>query len=179
MSEDLWYEQLRSSYRPAAIRVVFVGESAPDPGSGTRRFFYAPQLTYDNLFRGLMAALYDAGSDALNNRKPEWLERFCADGFWLLDVVDRPINKLSSSQRSRARRGAAAEAIDRIAAARPIVGVVVCHGPTFTDLLSSGASDRLTFLQSEPIPFPLGNFRAEFIRRVRLALKGSGIQVPA
>jgi hypothetical protein len=178
VSEDLWYEELRARYQPAAIRVVFVGESAPDPRGASRRFFYSPQLTYDNLFRGLMAALYDAGSDVLDSRKPEWLERFCADGFWLLDVVDRPVNKLPTGQRSRARREAAAGAIDRIAAARPTVGVVVCHGPTFTDLERSGASGRLTLLHTEPIPFPLGNFRAEFIRRVRLAMNDAGIRVP-
>jgi hypothetical protein len=179
MTENPWYEQLRNSYRPDAVRVVFVGESAPDPGIGSKRFFYSGELTHDNLFRGLMLALYDATSDRfLGGRKPEWLSRFQYDGFWLLDVADRPINKLTPSQRSQARRDAAPAAVARIAEAHPTSGVIVCHGPTFTDLVAAGARDALRLLHDEPIPFPLGNWRAEFATRVREALTRAEVHVP-
>lgn len=57
--EDAWYADLRRAWRPEAVRLLLVAESAPDPKSATRRFFYAPQLSqHDNLFRGVVEALY-------------------------------------------------------------------------------------------------------------------------
>jgi hypothetical protein len=47
-----WYEQLRQQYRPDRLEVLLIGESPPDPGAGGRRFFYAPTLQIDNLYRG-------------------------------------------------------------------------------------------------------------------------------
>jgi hypothetical protein len=157
------------------LRVVFVGESAPDPGAGLRRFFYREQLTrHDNLFRGLMKALYGATRRDLGPSKKSWLARFQRDGFWLLDVADRPINKLSPLQRSIRLRGAAPAAVARITAAAPSVGVLVCHGLTYVALKAAG----LTLLHDEPIPFPLGNWRRVFVQRVRGELARSDIRCP-
>lgn len=178
MPEHPWYEDLRNAYCPAELRVVFVGESAPDPGGGRRRFFYSPELTHDNLFRGIMLSLYDASGDELRGRKSEWLERFQRDGFWLLDVADRPLNKLKTGERSRVRRLAAEGAIARINKAKPSSGVIICHGPTFTDLVAVGAGDSLRLLHDKAIPFPLGNWRGEFVAGVREALAMAGIQAP-
>jgi hypothetical protein len=160
------------------VRVVFVGESAPDPGPSVKRFFYSEQPMYDNLFRGLMQALYGAGRSDLARSKKSWLARFQYDGFWLLDVADRPINKLSRRERSIVLRDAAQAAVARIAAAAPSVGVIVCHGPTYAALETAGVREELTLLHDEPIPFPLGNWRRVFVERVRGALASSGIRCP-
>ena len=178
MPRDVWYENLRRRYRPAVVRVVFVGESAPDPGSGPRRFFYSEQLTHDNLFRGLMLALYGAERSDLAYDKTGWLARFQEDGFWLLDVADRPVNKLPRGARRRALRDAAPAAIARIRAAAPSVGVIVCHDPTYMALDTAGAREHLRLLHDEPIPFPLGNWRQVFVEHVRAALVGGGIRCP-
>jgi len=119
------YEELRETYRPAKVRVLFSGESPPDPEDATRRFFYSPTLSSaDNLFRGLMKALYDAGPDDLTGAKPEWLSRFTADGFRLQDLIDTPLNKLSDANRTRQRKAAAPDAAARIRAINPKRGVV-------------------------------------------------------
>ena len=52
-----------------------------------------------------MFALYNATGADLVGRKREWLARFQQDGFWLLDVVDRPVNKLSSNKRAGTKGG--------------------------------------------------------------------------
>jgi hypothetical protein len=55
VTELLWYAELREAHRPERIRVLLVGESAPDPGDSERRFFYAPLLDRrDNLYRGVV-----------------------------------------------------------------------------------------------------------------------------
>jgi hypothetical protein len=120
-----------------------------------------------------MEALYGAVCSDIARRKKRWLERFQADGFWLLDLADRPSNKLSGLQRKLLLRHAAQPAIARIAAAVPSIGVIVCHNPTYTALEAAGARDGAILLHDEPIPFPLGKWRGAFVERVRAALAGT------
>lgn len=53
-----WYDELRNRYRPPDLHALLVAESPPDPGSGERRFFYSPRLAADNLYRGVVEAVY-------------------------------------------------------------------------------------------------------------------------
>ena len=66
-----WYERLREQHRPARLLLLLIGESPPDPRTGPRRFFYAPELTYDNLYRGVAEALYGARRDVDITNKPQ------------------------------------------------------------------------------------------------------------
>lgn len=173
-----WYQTLRESYRPTDIRVLFVGESPPDPGDAQRRFFYSPRLfSADNLFRGLMKALYDADSSDLRDDKPQWLGRFKDDGFWLVDLTDRPVNQLSDKERRRVRSEAAPHAAARIQATQPSAGVIVCHTPTYKVLVNALGTGSPPILHDQPIPFPLGNHRARFVELVREALRKAAIDV--
>jgi len=94
-----WYEQLRDQYRPDQLQVLLIGESPPDPGNGVRRFFYAPTLQIDNLYRGVAQGLYSDTPGVVLTDKPAVLRRLQADGFWLIDAVDRPINHLPPGPR--------------------------------------------------------------------------------
>jgi hypothetical protein len=85
----VWYEVLRERYRPARLKVLLIAESPPDPGVGERRFFYAPTLSYDNLYRGVAQAVYGR---AWVSEKVKVLERLRDDGFWLIDAVEHPTN---------------------------------------------------------------------------------------
>lgn len=61
MAEEEWYQSLREQWKPSHIRLLLVGESAPDDGGdpGNRRFFYSEPLNQaDNLFRSVVAALF-------------------------------------------------------------------------------------------------------------------------
>lgn len=174
-----WYDTLREQHRPKEIGVLFVGESPPDPGASEKRFFYSPTLfPADNLFRGLMLALYNAGPSQLRASKPYWLNRFKEDGFWLEDLTDRPVNHLSDSDRRRARLDAVPDAIARIRTSHASIGVVVCHTPTFAALSKSLETGPGGLLHDRPIPFPLGNHRAQFVELVRQAVGGAGVKVP-
>jgi hypothetical protein len=166
-----WYEELRRRWKPDAVRVLLVGESAPDPGATERRFFYAPTLDRrDNLFRGVVAALYDAIPPGSTGRpKQPWLERLRADGVYLIDLVPFPVDKLSPSERRRARREHIAALVTQAKALKPEI-VIVCHGPTFTDAAAALSAAGLPLAHSDPLPFPLGNHRAAFVAGVRAAL---------
>lgn len=72
--EEPWYAQLREAHRPDQIRLLLVGESAPDSSASERRFFYAPILDRrDNLFRAVVEALYGQSPGAASEPKaPGW-----------------------------------------------------------------------------------------------------------
>lgn len=168
-----WYEELRESYRPASVRLLLIGESPPNPGAGARRFFYAPTLTHDNLYRGVVAALYgdEAGFDP--SRKTAFLERLRDDGVWLIDAVEEPIDKRSSSARRRAISAAVPRLSSQVKALAPAVGVIICHSVVFDLTAPALRASGATVLHSRPLPFPLGNWRAQFVEGVRAALVGT------
>lgn len=88
--EAAWYAELREQYRPQHIQLLLTGESAPDPGAAKPRFFYAPVLTAsDNLFRGVVLALYDHcfHRGSAGSSKVPWLDRLKDDGIFLIDLV--------------------------------------------------------------------------------------------
>ncbi len=171
MPEAAWYAELRERYRPSDVRLLLIGESAPDPGAAEPRFFYAPTLTgADNLFRGVVLALYahqfPRGSAGMS--KVPWLERLKEDGVFLIDLVPFPVNALGSGARSRARRDAVSDAVATATRLDPD-GIIVCHAPSFAALRQSLDDAGLPLLHQTPIPFPLGNKRAEFVAGVRAA----------
>jgi len=171
VAEAPWYAALRERYRPERVHLLLVGESAPDPRSADRRFFYAPTLTgADNLFRGVLLALYHhrfpPGSAGAS--KVPWLERLKGDGVFLIDLVPFPVNGLSSGPRARARRDAAADTVAVAVNLRPD-GIIVCHAPSFEVLRAPLREAGVPLLHDAPIPFPLGNMRARFVEGVRVA----------
>jgi hypothetical protein len=168
---EVWYERLRQEYRPSELRILLIGESPPDPGDGERRFFYSPTLArYDNLYRGVAEAVYGDQSGFVLEEKEGTLRRLQVDGFWLIDAVRRPINKASRSARKRAIQEAVPELSERCAALAPEVGVIICHTVVYEATAYPLRSAGIEVLHGAPIPFPLGNWRAEFVRRFREAL---------
>ena len=167
-----WYDELRQQWKPDAVRVLLVGESAPDPGATERRFFYAPTLDRrDNLFRGVVEAVYEPiprGSSGQPKRP--WLERLRADGVYLVDLVPFPVDKLPPGERRRALREYVPTLVEQAQVLNP-EGVIICHGPTFQALAPALRAAGLRLLHDKPLPFPLGNHRAAFVAGVRAALR--------
>jgi hypothetical protein len=166
----VWYEQLREQYRPEQLEVLLIGESPPDPESGERRFFYAPALRIDNLCRGIAYGLYGDDPQVDVADKLAVLRRLQADGFWLIDAVDRPINHLPPGPRRAAITAAVPQLVTRCRALAPRRGVIICHRVVFQLACSSVRDGGVTVLHERPLPFPLGNWRADFIAGFRRAL---------
>jgi hypothetical protein len=165
-----WYEQLRQQYRPDRLEVLLVGESPPDPGAGPRRFFYAPTLSRDNLYRGVAQAVYGQQPDVQLVDKPAVLRRLQADGFWLIDAVDRPVNHLPPKPRRAAITAAVPQLVARCRDLAPRRGVIICHKVVYQLTTPSLRDADVRVLHDQPLPFPLGNWRAEFIAGLRRAL---------
>jgi hypothetical protein len=136
-----------------------------------RRFFYAPKLDRrDNLFRGIIEALYGPiPRGSTGQPKRPWLERLCADGVYLVDLVPFPVDKLTSGERRHARREHVAALVEQAHGLDP-EGVIVCHSPTFTEVAPALRASVLPLHHDEPLPFPLGNTRVRFVAGVRTAV---------
>jgi hypothetical protein len=76
-------EVVRRNYRPIRIMTLFVGESAPNSG----KFFY---LGNTALKRHVEEAMKAAGLGG----NGDFLERFKAYGWYLDDLVLRPVNQM-------------------------------------------------------------------------------------
>jgi len=159
-----WYEELRQQHHPGEVEVLLIAESPPDPGAGPRRFFYSPELAqHDNLYRGVAQALYGEERDFRPQDKPAVLGRIQADGYWLIDAVEHPINKTSPSARRAAISASVARLVERCKEVDPRRGVIICHTLVYELVAPSLQAAGIQILHDQPLPFPLGNWRAQFI----------------
>ena len=89
-------QKAREGYRPEKIQCLFIAESPPN---SIERFFYYPEVKRaDYLFLGIMEILYpDLKNEFLLLGRPReikerLLRKFQADGYYLLDILDMPLN---------------------------------------------------------------------------------------
>jgi hypothetical protein len=87
--EALARERLRKHYRPAKVRILFVGESPPASG----RFFYQADS-------GLYRAIHEAFVTTLPALQSlEFLESFRDLGCYLVDLCAQPVDRMARKQR--------------------------------------------------------------------------------
>jgi hypothetical protein len=85
-------ERLRKRYRPAHVRLLFVGESPPASG----RFFYQADS-------GLYRAIRDAFVDAYPNvGEGDFLKAFQKLGCYLVNLCGKPVDRVGRDRRKRA-----------------------------------------------------------------------------
>jgi hypothetical protein len=89
-------EELRHSYLPAGVRVLFIGESPPAAGT----FFYAED---SELYRATRDAFYEVFPGL--HFAASFLRGFAALGCYLEDLCHDPVNHLNAQERRSARRG--------------------------------------------------------------------------
>lgn len=102
-------ELLRRHYRPAAIRLLFIGESAPASG----RFFYQKDSGLYRAIRDLFASI-DPSIDDTN-----FLHHFQAAGCYLVDLAPEPVDDLPPAARRNALRDSIPRLTASIADTRP------------------------------------------------------------
>lgn len=109
MSSYLSYEIAANRYKPDRISYLLIAESPPTfKNNEAPRYFYFENYlpSKDSLFTNIMQVLYpEALADCKKGKtKIECLQRFCTDGFFLIDAVPHPINQLTKRERNLAIR---------------------------------------------------------------------------
>ena len=85
---------MRRRYRPARVRMLFVGEAPPASG----RFFYQAD---SGLYRAIRGAFVDACPHIAEDN---FLKSFQELGCYLVDLCGKPVDRMNSKQRRRACR---------------------------------------------------------------------------
>jgi hypothetical protein len=138
--------ELRRQFRPDNVATLFIGESSPAGGT----HFY---LANSNLFRATREAFAAAyGEDAIPDG-PRFLHWFRERGCWLIDVADRPVNRLPDAEpRAAVAAGATGLAeIIRETAPDRIVAVKATIAPIVRE-----AAERAEFSgEIVELPFPV------------------------
>lgn len=138
-------------FRPDRVEILFLAESPP---SAPDRHFYFEHVTRaDTLWVELTRSLYptDFGETKVERgRKAEWLRRFQADGYWLLEAVPDPIDKRKKEAQIRDR---ADRVLEELHAARPR-HVVLIAAPVWKVLGDPIRAAGFSLPQAQAIPFP-------------------------
>ncbi|GGB48225.1 hypothetical protein GCM10011316_20470 [Roseibium aquae] len=149
-------EPLRARYRPAMIKVLFLGESAPAGGA----FFYKQTgQVHSQLRRALAPHIGES---------PSFVEAFRQAGFYLDDLVLDPVNWLSRSER-RASHAAGIPSLARrlkdYKAPRVVAFMKAIAAPVQTAIAVSGTACSL-----HVVPFPGNGRQGEFQSAMRTIL---------
>jgi hypothetical protein len=167
------YEEFREAFKPpSGIDVLFIVESPPDRGRGELRYFYNPEYNPpDNLVRAVADAVYPVSLDiSARGKKKEVLQWLQDNGYWLVDSVEYPINKLLDQERRRLIRERREEFVNYCVELSPKRGIIICHKRVFTLLALPLCKAGLKVLHDEYLPFPLGKGFDTFVRGVKHAL---------
>lgn len=152
---ELSFEELRLSYRPNKIRVLFIGESPPAGGS----FFYRSN---SNLFRRTQEA-FAIVYDGECGQGTDFLQFFKSIGCYLDDLCLDPINDLDNSARRRRKHAAAVPSLaERIRSATPraIVVVMLAISRNVQDAINIARIGRLS---TYFLPFPAQGHQRRYV----------------
>jgi len=141
-------EPLRASYRPAKIKVLFVGESAPAGGA----FFYKQTGQVHGQFRQTLAPHI--------GDSPTFVDAFKQAGFYLEDLVLEPVNWLSRSERQAIHAASIASLAKRLRDYDAPLVVAFMKGIAAPVKAAIAASE--TPCQFEVVPFPGNGRQGEF-----------------
>lgn len=103
-------EQIRNSFRPNSIKLLFIGEAPPASG----RFFYCRN---SGLFRAMRDA-FQLADRSINGEN--FLSHFKASGYYLIDLCASPVDQLNPPERRLARKSAVPTLATKISELRPL-----------------------------------------------------------
>ncbi len=108
-------ERLRRRYRPAHVRILFVGEAPPASG----RFFYQAD---SGLYRAVREAFVEAFPDVAAG---DFLKAFQEMGCYLVDLCGKPVDRMAPRQRKRICLEGEARLARRLKQLRPKIVITV------------------------------------------------------
>ncbi len=144
-------ETVRQNFRPRRIKTLFVGESAPNSG----KFFYFGNTGMHHYMEAVVQSVLGHSDD--------FLATFKSYGWYLDDLVLKPVNHLTHSERKAACLAAQSKLASRIKEYRP--EAIVCLLARIEKFVESAKTIIGSKAEFYSVPFP-GNghqkrFRAE------------------
>jgi hypothetical protein len=177
----------RERFRPARVRLLVIAESPPQTvGDAPQRHFYHPAgPSPDTLFRAVAPVLLAAGRIVPGDApaKERLLVQLSADGFFLLDSAQCPVNHLRSPavRRETVRRCAATVLRQQVADLRLEPEARIClvvrgtvPAAALPVLSELGLAGRVAHGEGLPFPGRWPGHRETFQQGLRAAATAAG-----
>lgn len=147
-------ERVRRRYRPAQVRLLFVGEAPPASG----RYFYQANS-------GLYRAIREAFVSALPCLPAStFLEQFRHLGCYLIDLCEEPVDQLNQQQRREAHRGGVVRLSTALKQLRPELVITVVRSIAPIVKRAQEQADWAGLHLELPYPGRWSRYRTAFLR---------------
>ncbi len=153
------YEELRQSFRPAAVKILFVGESVPASG----KFFYAQ----DSI---LFSATRESFLNVFPSMRPAtFLGAFRDMGCYLEDLCPLAVNNLDDLSRTTARIRSLPGFTERFTRLSPAIVIAVMReiAPYVQQAMDSARSEAPLYT----LPFPRSEHRTKYVAELTKLLR--------
>jgi hypothetical protein len=154
-------ERLRRRYRPARVRVLFVGEAPPASG----RFFYQADSGLYRAVRDAFAIVFPEIGDT------EFLNSFRALGCYLVDLCGQPVDRLPDEQRISARLDGEVRLAKMLKRLRPEIMITVVRSIAGNVKRSQDLANWSGLHVELPYPGRWQHHRTEFLRELTSVLR--------
>ena len=181
----LEYNSVAQRYQPSKIKVLFIAESPPAFESSDKKsyFYFENNPGSDILFATLIKSLFDIEYKKADSNKPELLTKLKDNGFWLIDAVQTPINKINGKQTRENERELLIKAaipvlLSRMAALKlegfldDNTGIILIKKNIFAILSPILSEQEFRVLNQRKIDFPKYYCDRDTIREIQRALQG-------
>jgi hypothetical protein len=144
-------ERTRRRYKPADVRVLFIGESPP---AGGTFFYYANSNLYD-----ATREAFEMAVPALRN-EPDFLSAFKRLGCYIEDLCEEPVNhlELRDPKRLQARLDGVTPLARRLRRLSPRVVAIVMKAIA-GDVAAALAASGHDHVERAELPFPARHYR--------------------
>ena len=165
---------MRERYQPERIRLLFVAESPPAPTADEVRFFYNAELErWDHMYRAVMQAVFPS-FEYRPGEKDKWLRRFKANGYYVIDAIDEPVNHLPRKHRDALLLAAVeprVREIEKLVSRR--TPIVLVKKNIFSLFKPRLCEEGFRVIHDAFLPFPSHGHQSEFIAGLRKCLHNS------
>jgi hypothetical protein len=180
------FRRASEQYRPEVIRLLFIAE-APPAFKANRLFYFANLTEGDTLFLEMMKVLYpsNTGFDRrsflsgysvklMREQKPQLLERFKRDGYFLIDASEQPMPENANSTIKRSlMRQALPKLIQRVRQNLndPSTPVILIGGVTYDVCADTLRDAGANVVHNAMINHPARGGQVRFREKLRAVLK--------
>ena len=172
------YDEIRKRYKPQHVKMLLIAESPPPAATiNSSRHFYRTGTVYpeDRLFINTIRALYpetlDISQAELQAQKEDWLRKFQADGWYMIEVLEESQkHEVTKQQRQERIRSALPKLIERVAQlTKPDTKIILIKSNVFDVAAGPLREAGFTVLNKELVDYP-GRFNQKAYRQKLIEL---------
>lgn len=167
------YEKIRQRYKPTHIKLLLIAESPPPAADiqSSRHFYRSEKVrTDDRLFTNTIKALYPETAEMkeveLEEQKEQWLQRFKADGRYMIEALEASqMHEVTKPQRRVRIKATLPQIIERVKKLASADTKIILIKSNVFDIAATPLREAgFTVLNTELVDYP-GHFNQQAYRQ--------------